>query len=125
MEKFFLLLLCPLQALWFFSLLASFLCHIYYSAFPFDRVSDKMHLMPDDLELNPEDREERSAYSYQKPQRPKSLFPLKTKLIFWSLVAGGITVGTFLFLFFLTIFIYFFLPLFIILTILSIFRRLR
>ena len=35
---------------------------------------------------------------------------LKAKLVFWSMIIGGIAVGTFLFLFFLTLFTYVFLP---------------
>ena len=37
--------------------------------------------------------------------------PLKTKALFWLTVAGALAVGALLFLFFLTAFIYFFLPL--------------
>ena len=40
---------------------------------------------------------------------------LKDRLIFWSIAASGIAVGTVLFLFFLTLFLYVFLPLALIL----------
>ena len=40
---------------------------------------------------------------------------LKDRLIFWAIAAGGIAIGTLLFLFFLTLFIYVFLPLALIL----------
>jgi hypothetical protein len=37
-------------------------------------------------------------------------FPLSTKLKFWGLIVLGIATGTALFLFFLTVFVYVFLP---------------
>lgn len=43
---------------------------------------------------------------------PQSSF--KTKLIFWSVIIGGIAVGTVLFLFFLAVFFYVILPLLLI-----------
>lgn len=44
----------------------------------------------------------------------KPVKPFVAKLIFWSTLIGGVAIGTLLFLFFLTLFIYFFIPLFLI-----------
>jgi len=62
-------------------------------------------------------------FEYRESRRPLSL--LITKLIFWSTVAGGIAVGTILFLFFLTLFIYFFIPILIVTSIWALIHRLR
>ena len=50
---------------------------------------------------------------------------LKSKIIFWSMLAGSMAVGTFLFLFFLTLFIYLFLPLTAVLLIYQLFLRFK
>ena len=50
--------------------------------------------------------------------------PLKTKIYFWLILAGGIAAGTVLFLFFITIFIYVFLPLAALFLIYQFLRRL-
>lgn len=52
-----------------------------------------------------EDDEEELYRSYVKP-----VSPLKAKVFFWLTVVGGIAVGVCLFLFFLTLFVYVFLP---------------
>ena len=51
--------------------------------------------------------------------------PLKAKLMFWAVVIGGIAIGTFLFFFFITVFIYFFVPIFLILSVLALIRNWR
>lgn len=50
----------------------------------------------------------RSYASYSFKSGPG--MPWKTKLILAGIVLGGIVVGTLLFLFFVTVFVYFFLP---------------
>lgn len=50
-------------------------------------------------------------------------FPLSTKLKFWGLIVLGAAIGTALFLFFLTVFIYIFLPVAAILILFGIVRR--
>lgn len=55
----------------------------------------------------------------------RNLVPLRTRILFWTLVAGSIALGTFLFFFFMTVFLYFFVPLFLIFTLLSLISRVR
>ncbi|OGX05089.1 MAG: hypothetical protein A3G87_03455 [Omnitrophica bacterium RIFCSPLOWO2_12_FULL_50_11] len=50
--------------------------------------------------------------------------PWKAKLIIWSTIVGGIAVGTALFLFFLTLFIYFFVPIVVLAAIWALVRNL-
>ena len=53
-----------------------------------------------------EDDEEELYHSYIKP-----VHPLKAKIFVWLTILSGISIGICLFLFFLTIFLYVFLPL--------------
>ena len=69
--------------------------------------------------LEPEVQDFRPYQSHQ------SLFPFKAKLIFWSTLVGGIAIGTFLFLFFISIFVQLFLPLVAVYLLYHLFRRLR
>ncbi len=52
------------------------------------------------------DDEEELYRSYVKP-----ISPLKAKIFLWLVAVGGVAVGVCLFLFFITIFLYVFLPL--------------
>ena len=68
----------------------------------------------DDLNKNedPEPQPERvESFRVYSSSGSDLNLPFKAKLIFWGTVAVGIAVGTFLFLFFLSLFIYAFLPL--------------
>ena len=58
------------------------------------------------------------------PVRPDQI-PFKDKLIFGALLAGGIIAGTVLFLFFLTLFIYVFLPLSLVLILWNLIKNKR
>lgn len=51
----------------------------------------------------------RKEYHYQSFRTGNGL-PWKAKLILGGLVLGGIVLGTLLFLFFVTVFVYFFVP---------------
>lgn len=57
----------------------------------------------------------RKTKSWERIHIEQGKISFKHRLIFWSIAAGGIALGTLLFLFFLTLFIYLFLPLAIIL----------
>lgn len=54
----------------------------------------------------------------------KPIKPWKAHFLLWSTVVGGIAIGTALFLFFLTLFIYFFVPLVIIAGLWALFKHL-
>lgn len=62
--------------------------------------------MADDFLDRIEDDEEELYRSYVKP-----VHPLAVKIFIWLALVGGVAVGVLLFLFFLTLFIYVFLPL--------------
>jgi len=62
--------------------------------------------MNDDFLERVEDDEEELYRSYVRPAHP-----WMQKLFFWLTVVGGIAIGICFFLFFLTLFIYIFLPL--------------
>jgi len=56
----------------------------------------------------------KEVFEYRASSR-KGQTSLKSKVVFWTLVFGGIVIGTLLFLFFLTVLIYLVLPLALIL----------
>jgi hypothetical protein len=72
----------------------------------------------------PEDPEENQDFRVY-PRDSEFQVPLKAKIIFWSTLAGGIALGTFLFLFFVSLFVYLFLPLTAVFLIYQLFLRLR
>ena len=60
-----------------------------------------------DIRRIPEGEEE-EFYEFRASRKPVS--PLKAKIFLWAVLIGGIVVGTILFLFLFTIFIYVILP---------------
>jgi hypothetical protein len=71
-------------------------------------------------EYSRDDKENGDAKFY----RFRGGFPLSTKLKFWGLIVLGAAIGTALFLFFLTVFIYIFLPVAAFLILFALIRRL-
>ncbi len=69
----------------------------------------------DFLELHKSDNGKDTFEYFSSSSKP--IKPFVAKLIFWATLIGGIAIGTVLFLFFLTLFIYFFIPLFLIVSI--------
>lgn len=63
--------------------------------------------MHDDDFLDMQRDEEDEIYRYEV----KEPHPVVNRLIWWSAIVGGIAIGVILFLFFLAMFIYFFIPL--------------
>ena len=77
----------------------------------------------DFIELEPSEDDQYEYRSREgRPQKPVS--PLKAKIIFWSIVIGGIAVGTVIFLTFLSLFIYFFIPIMVMLGVWMLVRKL-
>ena len=67
----------------------------------------------------------RKTESYERITIEQGKISLKDRLVFWAIAAGGIAVGTVLFLFFLTLFIYIFLPLALILILWNLLKNKR
>ena len=76
------------------------------------------------VEKGPEGESSQQFY-YSSVNFGKDGLPLKAKLKLWALVIGGIAAGTLLFLFFLTAFIYLFIPLLILFALWNLFTRNR
>ena len=53
----------------------------------------------------------RKTESWERITIEQGKISFQDRLAFWAIAAGGVAVGTILFLFFLTLFIYIFLPL--------------
>jgi len=70
-------------------------------------------MQDDDDYIELHSNEEGETFEY----RNKPIQPWKARLIFWSVLIGGIAVGTLLFLTFISLFIYFFVPIVFILSI--------
>ncbi len=67
--------------------------------------------------------EEQGPNGGKKFYRYRGGIPLSTKIKFWSLIVLGAAVGTVLFLFFVTVFVYVFLPVAALLILYSLIRR--
>ena len=65
----------------------------------------------------------RKTESYERITIEHGKISLKDRLVFWAIAAGGIAVGTLLFLFFLTLFIYIFLPVVLILILWNLIKK--
>ncbi len=68
---------------------------------------------PDDFEKDGEE----TIYEFRSTN--KSMNPWVAKLILWSIIIGGIAIGTIFFLFLFSLFIYLFIPIMIILLIIG------
>jgi ABC-type transport system involved in cytochrome bd biosynthesis fused ATPase/permease subunit len=74
--------------------------------------------MSEDFLDRMEDDEEELYRSYVRP-----VSPLKAKIFLWLAIVGGIAAGVVLFLFFITLFIYVFLPAALVLSLWFAFQR--
>lgn len=74
--------------------------------------------MSDDFLNQIEDDDEDMYRSYVRP-----VHPWVSKVAFWLFVLGGIAIGTCLFLFFLTLFVYVFLPMAVLLFVWFTFKK--
>ncbi len=82
--------------------------------------------MDDDNHIQKHNGDEEDIYAefeFVNRPNPKDIFWAKVKI--WSIVIGSLVVGTVLFLFLFSLFIYFFIPLLIIFGIVSLFNYLR
>ena len=76
------------------------------------------------IEMEPGENEGRETFEFRRSQA-RIQNPLMGKLIVWGAIIGSVVVGTILFLFFLTLFIYFFIPILLVTLVWSIFQRWR
>ena len=74
----------------------------------------------DPIELHQSDE---GKYSFEHSKQPKSMFG--PRMVMWATLIGGIAIGTILFLSFLTLFVYLFLPILVIMLLWSFFKMLR
>jgi hypothetical protein len=74
------------------------------------------------IELEPGEGGDDYEYHAPREKPEESIQPWKAKLIFWAIVIGGIAVGTIIFLTFLSLFVYFFIPIVAIIAIWSLIR---
>lgn len=66
-----------------------------------------------------------SELVYEYSSQSKRLLPFKRTLFFWASVVGGLAIGTAIFLFFMTVFVYLFLPIFLIASVWSLYQYMR
>jgi Flp pilus assembly protein TadB len=68
---------------------------------------------PDFIEMRPGDQDDEFVYEERKQAAPKGIKPWKAKLIFWSILVGGVAIGAIIFFTFVSLFVYFFVPIMI------------